>query len=237
MSTSLPAAVTPSRHQRTAAASAWPAVPESPGRRALNVVIAFLGIVVTLPLFVMIALAIRITSSGPVLFVQRRIGLDRRGASREGSSDEKDQGGRPFRMFKFRTMQARPDGVDPQVWATPGDTRVTSVGRVLRSLRLDELPQLFNVLQGDMNVVGPRPEQPAIFDQLRREISTYPVRQRARPGITGLAQVTLTYDRDLEDVRRKVELDLLYLERQSVGEDLRIMARTPLVMLGRRAGW
>src|SRR3989449_3970546 len=106
-------------------------------------------------------------------------------------------------MYKFRTM--RPAGTgDPQTWAAPDDQRVTPLGRVLRKLRLDELPQLFNVLLGDMNVVGPRPEQPAIFAALRPQVHAYAQRQRTRPGITGLAQVTLSYDRDIADVRRKV---------------------------------
>jgi lipopolysaccharide/colanic/teichoic acid biosynthesis glycosyltransferase len=99
------------------------------------------------------------------------------------------------------------------------------------------LPQLFNVLVGDMNVVGPRPEQPAIFARLRRQIHAYTARQRTRPGITGLAQISQCYDRDIEDVRRKVEFDLRYLRRQSVLEDLRIMLLTFPVMLGRRGGW
>lgn len=237
MTTSLLPVAAAGRREAPTASAAWSAASESIARRALNLLVAMTGILLTLPLLVTIAVAIRLTSSGPVIFIQRRIGLDRRRPTRRRIGREDDQGGRPFRMFKFRTMQARPDGADPQVWARPDDARVTPVGRVLRSLRLDELPQLFNVLIGDMNVVGPRPEQPAIFARLRRRISTYPVRQRARPGITGLAQVTLTYDRDVDDVRRKVALDLHYLERQSVGEDLRIMARTLPVMLGRRAGW
>lgn len=237
MTTSLAPVASVPRSLPSTTVVAWPSCSESFARRALNVLTAALGILVTSPLLLLIALAVRVTSTGPVIFIQRRIGLDRRDSSRRPIGKEPDQGGRPFRMFKFRTMLARPDGIDPQVWARPGDVRVTSIGRILRSLRLDELPQLFNVLLGDMNVVGPRPEQPAIFDRLRREISTYPMRQRARPGITGLAQVTLSYDRDVEDVRRKVALDLDYLGRQSVGEDLRIMARTLPVMLGRRAGW
>ena len=238
MSTALHYATPVRRRERAAAAvEPWPAIPEPASRRLLNVLIALLGIFLTAPLLLVIALLVGTTSRGPVVFVQHRVGIDRRHGSRPGSEDDDDAGGRPFEMYKFRTMYVRPDGVDPQVWATPGDSRVTPVGRVLRGTRLDELPQLFNVLKGDMNVVGPRPEQPAIFKRLRREISSYQVRQRARPGITGLAQVTLTYDRDLEDVRRKVALDLDYLQRQSVGEDLRIMAKTLPVMLGRRAGW
>ena len=215
------------------------ALPEPLGRRALNIVIALTGILLTLPLMALIAIAIKCTSPGPVLYLQTRVGLDRRRAVRHpsvGSAD--DQGGRPFRMFKFRTMKAAPAATEgPQVWARPDDDRITSIGRWLRKFRLDELPQLVNVLLGDMNVVGPRPEQPAIFATLRREIHAYVVRQRTRPGITGLAQINLHYDQGLEDVRRKVALDLAYLRKQSVWEDLRIMLLTVPVMIGRRGGW
>ena len=212
--------------------------PESLGRRLLNIGIALLGILLTLPLMVLIAVAIKCTSPGPVLYVQTRVGLDRRRGVRHPSVGlAEDQGGRPFRMFKFRTMKPAPASTSPQVWARPDDDRITSIGRWLRKFRLDELPQLFNVLVGDMNVVGPRPEQPAIFARLRREIHAYVVRQRTRPGITGLAQINLHYDQQLEDVRRKVALDLAYLRRQSVWEDLRIMLLTLPVMIGRRGGW
>jgi lipopolysaccharide/colanic/teichoic acid biosynthesis glycosyltransferase len=124
-----------------------------------------------------------------------------------------------------------------QAWARPDDDRITPVGRVLRKFRLDEFPQLFNVLRGDMNVVGPRPEQPDIFAELRERVDRYPWRQRVLPGITGWAQVNLGYDQTLDDVRRKLDLDLQYLVRRSPTEDARIMLRTLPVMLGRRGGW
>ena len=140
-----------------------------------------------------------------------------------------------FTIYKFRTM--RVGCGEHQVWARPGDTRVTPLGRILRRLRLDELPQLFNVLKGDMNVVGPRPEQPSIFVELRQEIPQYPRRQQVLPGITGWAQVNHHYDRQLADVAHKLELDLEYLQRVSPAEDLRIMARTFPVMLRGEGGW
>ena len=121
-----------------------------------------------------------------------------------------------------------------QVWARADDNRITPVGRVLRKLRLDELPQLWNVLRGDMNVVGPRPEQPRIFVALAEQIEGYQRRQRVRPGITGWAQINLAYDRSVDDVRQKLAFDLEYIRNQSALEDLRIMLRTPAVMLGRR---
>lgn len=149
----------------------------------------------------------------------------------------RDGGGRTFTIYKFRTMYV--DAGDEQVWARPDDDRVTPVGRVLRALHLDELPQLFNVLIGDMNVVGPRPEQPEIFEQLARKIPGYGIRQQVLPGITGWAQVNHHYDQSLEDVRIKVEYDLEYLQRRSPTEDLKIIFRTvPAVLLGEDGrGW
>jgi lipopolysaccharide/colanic/teichoic acid biosynthesis glycosyltransferase len=114
---------------------------------------------------------------------------------------------------------------------------VTWIGRYLRQYRLDELPQLYNVLRGEMNIVGPRPERPTIFAQLREHIDEYPQRQRAKPGITGLAQINHHYDRCIEDVKTKVSYDLQYIERQGVLEDLKIMLQTIPVMLFRRGGW
>jgi lipopolysaccharide/colanic/teichoic acid biosynthesis glycosyltransferase len=138
-------------------------------------------------------------------------------------------------MYKFRTMRVSDNA--PQVWAKPNDDRVTWIGRLLRKTRLDELPQLFNVLLGDMNVVGPRPEQPEIFVHLRERMPSYAWRQRVLPGITGWAQVNQAYDQNMEDVRGKVRLDLEYISRCSAIEDARIMARTFPVMFGRRFGW
>ena len=113
----------------------------------------------------------------------------------------------------------------------------TSVGAFLRATRLDELPQLWNVLRGDMNIVGPRPERPSIFAKLREDIPHYPVRQRVKQGITGWAQINQSYDSCVDDVRRKVHYDLEYLRRQGIVEDLRIMSLTLPVMLFRKGGW
>ena len=117
------------------------------------------------------------------------------------------------------------------------DPRVTPIGNFLRRCRLDELPQLWNVIRGDMNIVGPRPERPSIFVRLREQIAEYPVRQRVKPGITGLAQVSNPYDTCLDDVRRKVQSDIEYMRRQSLAEDVLIMARTIPVMIFRIGGW
>ena len=199
-------------------------------------VVALVGIVVTLPLMLAIALTIRLTSRGPVLFTQPRVGVDRRrGTPPKHILDlrKEDMGGRVFTIYKFRTMRVQ-EGPATQVWAARGDPRITAVGRLLRKTRLDELPQLFNVLGGDMNIVGPRPEQPRIFWELRERIDGYQERQRVLPGITGWAQVNQSYDQDLDDVRRKVALDLQYIEERSVLRDFLIMLKTVPVMLFRK---
>lgn len=199
----------------------------------MNVLAAVVGIILTAPVMAAVALLVRVTSRGPIFYSQTRVGLDRRrGAIRPPASRRQaDVGGRPFTIFKFRTMYVHKSD---EVWATENDPRITPLGRVLRKYRLDELPQLFNVLLGDMNIVGPRPEQPKIFAKLRDQIEHYPMRQQVRPGITGWAQINQQYDRDISDVRRKVELDLEYVERQSLMEDLSIMARTIPVMIFQR---
>ncbi len=205
--------------------------------RALNVAVAAVGIVVTAPVMLVLAVVVKLTSPGPVIYTQTRVGLNRRGSRAPDATIRRAHniGGKPFNIYKFRTM--RPDSGSAQVWASKNDARVTAVGRVMRKYRLDELPQLFNVLRGEMNVVGPRPEQPKLFDDLRQKIDHYPARQQVLPGITGWAQVNLAYDSCLDDVRKKLDCDLEYIQRRSTVEDLRIMARTPLVMLGKRLGW
>jgi len=203
-------------------------------RRFLNVLVALVAIVATLPLMLIIAVLVRFDSPGPVIYRQSRVGVNRRRRRGLGSGNRRRQdnrGGRIFTILKFRTMREDPEA--GQVWAARNDPRVTRAGRFLRATRLDELPQLFNVLKGDMNIVGPRPEQPGIFAELRSELPSYCHRQRVLPGITGLAQVSRGYDASLDDVRRKVELDLQYIERRSTLQDLTIMARTmPVMILG-----
>ena len=201
-------------------------------RRVLSITVAAIGILATLALMLLIALVVRCTSRGPVIYKQRRIGVDRRRRSRVSLNSRRatDVGGRPFDIYKFRTMHEAPGA--RQSWAAPGDRRVTAVGRVLRKHRLDELPQLFNVLLGEMNVVGPRPEQPELFAELRVKIDSYADRQVVLPGITGWAQITLGPDRSVDDVRHKLALDLEYIRARSTLQDLSIMVRTLPVMLG-----
>ena len=185
------------------------------------------------------AVLVKLTSPGPIFYTQARVGLNRRRSFRSTSAYDRrtrDLGGRPFMILKFRTMQmgAEKNGA---IWAVKRDARVTRVGRVMRKYRIDELPQLINVIRGEMNIVGPRPERPSIFSRLCDDIAEYPLRQRARPGITGWAQVNQAYDTSLDDVKQKVRYDLEYIERQGVAEDLMIMARTVPVMIFRRGGW
>jgi lipopolysaccharide/colanic/teichoic acid biosynthesis glycosyltransferase len=208
-------------------------------RRGLNLSIALIALVLLFPILILIALLVWITSPGPILYTQVRVGLDRRLPEdvRQNHRRERNLGGRPFTIYKFRTMRVDAEHQSGAVWAQQDDLRVTSIGRLLRQYRLDELPQLLNVLRGEMNIVGPRPERPTIFAELREHIAEYPLRQRTKPGITGLAQINHHYDRSLEDVRTKVHYDLEYIRRQSVAEDFRIMLKTVPVILLRRGGW
>jgi lipopolysaccharide/colanic/teichoic acid biosynthesis glycosyltransferase len=213
--------------------------PQSRANRVLNLILALLALIALLPVLLFIALLIRITSRGPVLYTQTRVGLDRREPIDTSTNHrrERNLGGQPFTIYKFRTMRVDAEQGSGAIWAQQKDPRVTGPGRFLRQYRLDELPQLLNVLKGEMNIVGPRPERPTIFAELREHIAEYPLRQRAKPGITGLAQINHHYDRSLDDVRTKVQYDLEYIRRQSITEDLRIMFKTVPVILWRRGGW
>ena len=208
-------------------------------RRGVNLVLAVVGLIVALPLMLVVAILIKLTSRGPVMYTQVRVGLDRRNDDPSDTNHRRqaDIGGKPFDIYKFRTMHVDAERNGTAVWAQKHDPRVTWIGRYLRQYRIDELPQLLNVLKGEMNIVGPRPERPMIFAELRENITEYPLRQRAKPGITGLAQINHHYDSCLDDVRTKVRYDLEYISRQSVWEDLRIMFQTVPVILFRRGGW
>jgi len=217
---------------RSRAQDRYPVTAGDVVRRALNVVVATLGLIVTAPLMLVVGALVRLDSPGPAIYRQERVGLCRRGSRDWPKVDRRraeNLGGRVFTIFKFRTMTVAQDG--REVWASRNDARITRVGRVLRATRIDELPQLLNVLQGDMNIVGPRPEQPGIFRELRDEVHGYDRRQKVLPGITGLAQVTLGYDTSIEDVRRKVEVDLAYIEGRSTTQDLLIMVKTVPVVV------
>ena len=208
--------------------------------RAMNIIISSIALVLVSPVMLVFAVLVKLTSPGPIFYTQPRVGLDRRrssGGSKMYDRRTRDIGGLPFIIYKFRTMYVGAEVRHRAVWAAKEDARVTPIGGLMRKLRVDELPQLFNVINGDMNIVGPRPERPSIFSRLRVDIVDYSLRQRAKPGITGWAQINQSYDTSLDDVRRKVQFDLEYLQRQGVGEDLMIMAKTVPVMLFRKGGW
>lgn len=186
-------------------------------RRVLSVVIALVGLVLSLPLLPLIMLIIRLDSPGPILYRQRRVG----------------KGGRTFDVIKFRTMRQDAEKSGPQ-WAGANDPRVTRIGRFLRSSRLDEIPQLWCVLKGDMAFVGPRPERPEFVEWLSREIPYYGVRHMVRPGLTGWAQVKYKYGSTVEDAREKLQYDLFYIKNASIGLDLLIMFQTVKTVLLKR---
>lgn len=204
--------------------------------RALNVSVAVVAIVFMAPFAALIALLVKLSSPGPVLYSQTRVGLDRRAfrGDRHQTRREEDLGGRVFTIYKFRSMRVDAEVPGEAVWASKDDPRITAIGDFLRKTRLDELPQLWNVVCGQMNVVGPRPERPSIFLTLRTQIDNYHLRQRVKPGITGWAQINQAYDSCLDDVRNKVALDLEYINNRTLWLDMRIMVRTLPVMIGRK---
>jgi lipopolysaccharide/colanic/teichoic acid biosynthesis glycosyltransferase len=168
------------------------------------------------PVLLVTALVVKLSSRGPVIYSQTRLG----------------RGGRPFRIYKFRTMYHNCEQQSGPRWCMPGDPRVTPVGRFLRKTHLDELPQLWNVLRGEMSLVGPRPERPEFAGQLAKVVPLYAERLLVRPGVTGLAQVQLPADTDLASVRRKLAYDLYYVRQLGPWLDLRILLSTAFHVLG-----
>jgi lipopolysaccharide/colanic/teichoic acid biosynthesis glycosyltransferase len=212
------------------------AIPDERPRRVLNIVVAVIGIILTAPLLLLVGILVRLESRGPAIYKQPRVGLDRRasrGPEALNHRRSENAGGLVFTIYKFRTMTTEQGGAQ-QTWATKDDARITRIGGFLRATRIDELPQLLNVLKGDMNIVGPRPEQVEIFAELRTELSRYEDRQKVLPGITGLAQVNLGYDSSIDDVKKKVDMDLAYIDRRSAVADLTIMVKTMPVIVFRK---
>ena len=187
-------------------------------RRLLSVVISLIGLALAAPLIPLVMLAIRLDSQGPVFYTQDRVG----------------KAGRVFKVMKFRTMRQDAEAANGPQWAGDNDPRVTRVGRFLRSSRLDEIPQLWCVLKGDMAFVGPRPERPEFIEWLSKEIPYYGVRHMVRPGVTGWAQVRYKYGSTIEDSREKLQYDLYYIKNASIGFDLLIMFQTVKTVLLRR---
>ena len=201
------------------APATYPAVSVSPYFRWKNVpgiLLALALCVPGLPLILVLVILVRISSSGPAIYRQVRVGRN----------------GRTFTIYKLRTMRQDAEATTGPTWATTDDPRVTRIGRLIRALHLDELPQVFNVLFGDMALVGPRPERPEFTQLLGRKIPGYLDRLAVRPGITGLAQINLPPDTDLDSVRRKVVLDREYVESANALMDLRILVCTCFRMVG-----
>ena len=204
--------------------------------RVVNVAIAAIALLILAPICVLVAIAVKLTSPGPVFYTQTRVGADRRWNRTSALHERRveDLGGQPFTILKFRSMRTDAESNGQAVWASKQDARVTPVGRFIRKTRLDEIPQLINVLRGEMNIVGPRPERPSIVVRLRGDIPEYPQRHRVKPGITGWAQINHAYDSCIEDVRKKVRFDLEYIRNQSLWFDLKIMVLTLPVMIFKR---
>ena len=207
--------------------------------RALNVTVAAAALIISSPLLIILALAVRLTSRGPILYAQTRVGLDRRWRATLALHERRleDLGGQVFTIYKFRTMRVDAERGSGAVWAQENDPRVTKLGKYMRVLRLDELPQFWNVVLGDMNIVGPRPERPSIVSRLREDIPEYQCRHRVKPGITGLAQINQNYDACIDDVRSKVGWDIRYIQEQSVWTDFMILVRTVPSVLLKYRGW
>lgn len=185
-------------------------------KRAVDFALALVLTVATAPLLALVVVLVKLTSEGPAIYSQTRTGLGRR----------------LFTILKIRTMYHDCERLSGPQWSTENDPRVTPIGRLLRRTHLDELPQLWNVLRGEMSLVGPRPERPEFVAELERAVPRYCERLSVRPGLTGLAQVNLPPDSDHEDVRRKLAYDLHYVENASLWIDLRIMLATGLFLTG-----
>ena len=182
---------------------------------AMDIIISLLILIFTLPVTLVISIIIKLTSRGPIIYRQKRVGLY----------------GKEFYIYKFRTMYDDAERQTGPVWASKHDPRITPVGFWLRKLRLDEIPQFFNVIKGDMSLVGPRPERPFFVDEFKKKIPLYTRRLRVKPGITGWAQVKWKYDSDIEDVREKTKYDLFYVENMSLSMDLKILINTIITIL------
>ncbi|MFQ5788484.1 MAG: sugar transferase [Thermodesulfobacteriota bacterium] len=171
---------------------------------------SFIGLLIASPVLIVTGIAVKITSSGPVFYTQIRVGKD----------------GRTFNIIKFRTMHASAESQTGPVWTKKNDSRVTTIGKFLRETHIDELPQLINVMRGDMSIIGPRPERPHFVDMLNEEIHGYTKRLAVKPGITGLAQCYCKYDETISDVKRKLRYDVLYIKNKCWRLDMAIIWRT-----------
>ena len=183
-------------------------------KRIFDIVVSVIASIVLSPLCFFAAALIKLTSKGPIFFTQVRVGKN----------------GELFNIYKFRTMHIDAEKATGPVWAKANDSRLIPYGRFLRKAHIDEIPQFLNVLRGEMSVIGPRPERPVFVDQFKAVISDYEKRITIKPGITGLAQVWHKYDESIEDVRKKVKYDLLYIKKLCLWTDFRILLRTVRVV-------
>ncbi|HRI45817.1 MAG TPA: undecaprenyl-phosphate glucose phosphotransferase [Ignavibacteriaceae bacterium] len=188
---------------------------EKKAKRILDILLSFIILIVASPVFLLIGIAIKLDSKGPVFYRQERCGLN----------------GKLFKVIKFRSMRQDAEKATGPVWSQKDDPRVTKVGKFLRKVRLDEIPQFINVLKGEMSLVGPRPERPYFVEKLSIEIPYYKRRLKVKPGITGWAQVKHKYDETIEDVKEKIKFDLFYIENMSLRMDFKILFRTIFVVM------
>ncbi len=212
-------------------------------KRSMDIVGSIVGLVLTIPIWLVIPLVIKLDSPGPVFYAQTRVGINRRrrqrrvylkadvGERRRRERRRVDYLGRPFKVYKFRTMINDAERKSGPVWATKRDPRITRVGAFLRKTRIDEIPQFWNVLKGDMSLVGPRPERPSFVLDLSTKVKGYAHRLHVKPGLTGLAQVENGYDSSLASVVQKVRYDLEYIEKRSLWTDIKILLKTVIVVI------
>jgi lipopolysaccharide/colanic/teichoic acid biosynthesis glycosyltransferase len=213
-------------------------------KRGFDIAGATVGLILSLPFFVVLPIIIKLDSPGPVFFRQERVGINRRrckerrvaqarvGVERRGRGRRRTNvHGRPFEIIKFRTMVQDAEKKCGPVWATANDPRITRFGQFMRKTRLDEIPQLWNVLKGEMSLVGPRPERLYFVEKLSREVPDFLDRLQVTPGITGLAQVKNGYDSSVESVHRKITYDLKYIRGWNIIKDLRILCATVIVVI------
>lgn len=186
-------------------------------KRGIDIAGSIMAIILLLPFYFLVAVFIKCVSKGPVIFKQTRLGLN----------------GQPFEIYKFRTMKVDAEKSTGPVWAAKNDNRLIPGGSFLRKTHVDEIPQFFNVLKGEMSIIGPRPERPFFVEKFKNEVLDYEKRLQVKPGITGLAQVWHRYDETTRDVQIKVKYDLLYIKKMCLWADIQIMYRTLRVVLAR----
>lgn len=184
-------------------------------KRVSDIILSLIALTISFPILFFAAILIKINSRGPVIYRQLRVGKNHK----------------IFKIYKLRTMRVDAEKFSGAVWAKKNDTRITPIGKILRQTHIDEIPQFINVLKGEMSIVGPRPERPEMVRTLKQLIKDYELRLRVNPGITGLAQAVHKYDETIEDVKKKIKFDLLYIRKMCLWTDLTILGRTVAVVL------